>query len=329
MDDENLNNGEQRTSDLDQSMQQTTNAMKTGANAVGKGAKKVEETGKKLYGKKQKNTYFARKMQAVANEAKAGVKKKIRGATTWGAGTGMVAAGGLTKGTGALLSALGKKITAGSAGFAAPVGEALDAAGQSMKTTGEKISQGGKKIQKHGTNTLNRGTQQIRNAKFAEPGQSSGDDGDGQMPKLDNINMPNPKNLLKKTLKQAKELLKKFAAEYLKKVLLIAFLIGIVVAIVFFVILFITGSKENSGKYVEGDNSNVPYVINSMVMNQITIVEDGKGGYMYAFEDSEGNILSLDEVIDDVLAKLEANGGKGDLKYLGNTKKSKKNFLKK
>lgn len=329
MDDENLNNGEQRTSDLDQSMQQTTNAMKTGANAVGKGAKKVEETGKKLYGKKQKNTYFARKMQAVANEAKAGVKKKIRGATTWGAGTGMVAAGGLTKGTGALLSALGKKITAGSAGFAAPVGEALDAAGQSMKTTGEKISQGGKKIQKHGTNTLNRGTQQIRNAKFAEPGQSSGDDGDGQMPKLDNINMPNPKNLLKKTLKQAKELLKKFAAEYLKKVLLIAFLIGIVVAIVFFVILFITGSKENSGKYVEGDNSNVPYVINSMVMNQITIVEDGKGGYMYAFEDSEGNILSLDEVIDDVLAKLEANGGKGDLKYLGNTKEEQKELLKK
>ncbi|MBP3502120.1 MAG: cell wall hydrolase [Clostridia bacterium] len=67
-------------------------------------------------------------------------------------------------------------------------------------------------------------------------------------------------------------------------------------------------STVDDGKYKEGDLSNVPYVISSMVMDKLVIVNDSTGNYTYAFQNKEGKIVTLDESLDEALETLRENG---------------------
>lgn len=90
----------------------------------------------------------------------------------------------------------------------------------------------------------------------------------------------------------------------------------IVVVIIIVVVILIKTSKINSGKYKDGDNSNVPYVISSMVMDKLVIVYDASNNYTYAFQNDDGDYVGLDDAIDEALKTLSKNGSTG-LSYLG------------
>ncbi len=138
-----------------------------------------------------------------------------------------------------------------------------------------------------------------------------------------NLGVPNSKSAISK-LKGKFNI--KILAQKKKKIILISIL-AIILGIIFFILMLVS-SEEKEGKYIEGDNSNVPYVLNSQVMSSLTIVEDGSGGFKYAFTDSEGNIIDFDTVIDNVLKTLEDNRSSA-LGDLGKNDKTRRELLKK
>lgn len=101
-----------------------------------------------------------------------------------------------------------------------------------------------------------------------------------------------------------------------KKWKLILIVALIIVVIIIVVVILIKTSKVNNGKYKDGDKSNVPYVISSMVMDKLVIVYDASNNYTYAFQNEDGNYVGLDDAIDDAIKTLNQNESSG-LSYLG------------
>lgn len=89
-----------------------------------------------------------------------------------------------------------------------------------------------------------------------------------------------------------------------KKLAIIAAIIIIVVVII---ILMIKASKRNDGKYKDGDLSNVPYVVSSMVMDKMVIVYDASNNYTYAFQNKDGEYVDLEESISEAIETLHQN----------------------
>lgn len=110
--------------------------------------------------------------------------------------------------------------------------------------------------------------------------------------------------------------------------------IGIIAAIVIIIIiLFIVLSEEdtkNDGKFNDGDLSNVPYVISSMVMDKLVIVYDASNNYTYAFQNKDGEYVDLEESISEAIDTLKENESTA-LSYLGEdaSKKEQIKLLKK
>ena len=117
--------------------------------------------------------------------------------------------------------------------------------------------------------------------------------------------------------------IKKFAKKHWKILIPIAILLIIIV-------LLTKASIEDDGKYKEGDLSNVPYVISSMVMDKLVIVYDSTNNYTYAFQNNDGDYVSLDECLDEAIDTLKANGNKS-LSVLGedSSRQQRKNLLRK
>ena len=170
-----------------------------------------------------------------------------------------------------------------------------------------------------------------------------------RIPNLKNkINVPNPQNMSSprntgfkmpfsnkklvsnsKGLKSGTSALKLFIKFKGKKILIIGgiILIAILLIISIFVVLDVERQKSD-GAYKEGDKSNVAYVVKSTVMDRLVIVSDASGKYIYAFEDDNGDIISLDKALDNALNTLYQNKSNSTT-YLGKNKKEKKELLKK
>lgn len=87
----------------------------------------------------------------------------------------------------------------------------------------------------------------------------------------------------------------------------IAIIAGIIIIIVIIIVLMIKASKRNDGKYIEGDLSNVPYVVSSMVMDKLVIVYDASNNYTYAFQNKDGEYVNLEESISEAIETLNQN----------------------
>lgn len=294
--------------DLDQSMQQTTGAIRNVADkTVSKAARTAGDKAKEFAGEKIRQTRAARKIQAVKHEVQQGAKKKIKGATTSVKGT-------LQKAAGAALSKAAAGIATTGAG--APVAEALNKKAQALQTKGALNQERGKQKKEEGRNRL-------KNAGNADPDQAPSNDDDSD--DNEDLGIPNPKKTINMFKNMLKDLLKALLKKY--KWIIIGVLAGIIG--LFLLVVLIASSKEKTGKYIEGDYSNVPFVIDSMILDRITIASDGQGAYRYAVEDDTGNIISIDEAIDNTLELLEENGAESTLNYLGSTNNSRKKVLKK
>lgn len=294
--------------DLDQSMQQTTGAIRNVADkTVGKAARTAGDKAKEFAGEKIRQTRAARKIQAVKHEVQQGTKKTIKGATTSVRGSAQKAAG-------AALSKAAAGIAATGAG--APVAEALNKKAQALQTKGALNQERGKQKRAEGLNRL-------KNAPNADPDQAPSNDDDSD--DNEDLGVPNPKKTINMFKNMLKDLLKALLKKY--KWIIIGVLAGIIG--LFLLVVLIASSKEKTGKYIEGDYSNVPFVIDSMILDRITIASDGQGAYRYAVEDDTGNIISIDEAIDNTLELLEENGAESTLNYLGSTNNSRKKVLKK
>lgn len=326
MDDEELNGV--AGDDLEQSMANTTNAVGgvagKAANAVGNVAGKAADKGKKYVGEKIKNTRPMRKMQAVKHEIQQGGKKVVKGARTTALGGTKMAAGAATQAAGAVLRAAGAGIAA--TGLGAPVAKALDTEGQRLQKAGGKVIESGKKTVQKGTERMKAGGERIKNAPNADPDKAPSDDNDDDNSEDQKIpGIPNPKKTIKMLKNMLKDLMKMFLKKY--KWILIGILAGIIG--LFFLLVLIDSSKEKSGKYIEGDYSNVPFVIDTQIIDRITIASDGQGAYRYAVEDVDGNIISIDEAIDNAIDTLKQYGAEGTLNYLGSTDNERRELLKK
>lgn len=110
--------------------------------------------------------------------------------------------------------------------------------------------------------------------------------------------------------------------------------IGIIAAIIIVVIiiLLVLGEegKKDDGGYEEGNLSNVPYVVSSMVMDKLVIVYDASNNYTYAFQNKDGEYVDLEESISEAIDTLKENESTA-LSYLGEgaTKKEQIELLKK
>ena len=313
------------------SMEDNMETMKEGAGKAADATKKVA----KFTGEKLKSTKMAQQIQrakekakakakAVAKETAKGTEKVIRGATTLGAGAALAGTGAATQAAGAAMSAAGQAITGATLGFGAAVGEAMDAMGKAMQEGGKSMVNTGKKVMKHGTKTMKKGAEQIAKAPMAEPGKSSGMGGAGNkgLPKMD---IP---FIGKKSSKSKKHDAKRVIRFVKDHPILAAIILGVIIflLIIIFIILS-TSSRVNKGKNKEGDESNVPYVVTKQALGSMEIFPDGKGGYTYGFVDEQGNALTLDEALDNIIETLRKNDCNA-LNDMGETDEERKEFLK-
>ena len=110
--------------------------------------------------------------------------------------------------------------------------------------------------------------------------------------------------------------------------------IGIIAAIIIVVIIILLvlneEGKKDDGGYDEGNLSNVPYVVSSMVMDKLVIVYDASNNYTYAFQNKDGEYVDLEESISEAIDTLKENESTA-LSYLGEgaTKKEQIELLKK
>ena len=329
-------NNQMRPDDMESQMQQ-------GKDIAAKGANQASKFAKNLLGKDKENKKKKIKSAKTLGEKAgkiAGRGPKMAGRAMQATGKGMKAAGKATMATGMGVQAAGKGIDAAGKGIQAAgdaltatgigaavgaplkaigtgisaAGKGVDKAGKGIKKAGHEINKAGKKIDKQGKKLVKQGKQIEDSVKKSVAG--------GKIPKIpnmpSNVKVPDKGKLIRDALLK---LLKKKIFRYL-----LMGSIAFLLIIIFF--LLITESITDSGKHKEGDNSNVPYVISSTVMNNIIIVSDGSGGYKYAFTDSEGNEVSLDETVENALKVLKSNGCTS-LSELGTTDEIRKEILKK
>ena len=113
------------------------------------------------------------------------------------------------------------------------------------------------------------------------------------------------------------------------KVVLI--IIAIIVVVILFLVLYLLLDEKKTiddGSFADGDKTNVPYTVSSVIMDNLVIVSDGSGGYTYGFKNESGEVVDLDQAIDSTLKSLKGN--KSDsLGYLGENNEERKSLLKK
>lgn len=322
--------------DLEQTQQNivntTANVAKSGKDAISdinnKRKERKKEKEKEILGddaekkkfvgpdKKIKGTYYAKKGELINALGKV---KRAEGNARHAIGTSQRATAAKIRGAATLL------------GLLPYVGPSIRA---SLNSTAKKINQSGKKNQKYGKEKIEQGNEKIKegrhNIKRGLKLKNTGEDIGSYGSKSTNDNVkgaglgvPNANSIISK---QKRKFNIKALAQKKKKIILISILV--LFLCITFLILMLISSEEKEGEYREGDNSNVPYVLNSQVMNALTIVEDGSGGFKYAFTDSEGNIVDFDTVLDNALKTLEDNKSSA-LGDMGKNDKERKELLKK
>lgn len=199
----------------------------------------------------------------------------------------------------------------------------IESAANTAKNIGKSVGDFGKNLQNNGL------------PKFENFGQKINIPNQSNNPPLQSDNgfkMPFSRRKLTNNssrLKNTTNVLKTFIKLKGKKFLIIGGIVLIVLLLFLCIFVIIDGERQKEdGTYKEGDKSNVPYIISSMVMDRLVIVSDSSGKYVYAFEDDNGEIVDLDEELDNALETLSANGSTAS-SYLGKNKKKKKELLKK
>lgn len=311
---ENNQNNEQ-PQDLNVSMQKSSALLKKVMNKTGKTVKSATTIKEDIARKGAKLKALKRKAEGSAKIAKGSAK-----ATAGGAAIG---AGAATRAIG-----LGLKAAATAANIIPVAGQAisatLNAAATPVMEAGKKAMEKGANLAKSGAKSIANGTKDMQVAEQIEnggpdPGSSNGgNEGSSGMPKIPKPKIPNKLKIIKGLM--------------LKAVKTKAFKIGVVVLVCVLILIVIVDiiheGEVDDGKYIEGDESNVPYVVDSQIMSSITIVNDGSGGFMYAFTDAEGNIIDLDTAIDNALQTLKDNDCTA-LLDMGKNDKEQKALLKK
>ena len=341
MDEENNN---MRNEDMSEELEKgkaVAQDVKNGATNV---TNKVNETRKKIKGARTEGN---------GNGEKVGVGKKIKGKAYAAKGTAQTAVGsGLaTAGLGAEATGLATRAVAqgikgaGTLAGAIPyVGPAIKTAltnvGNSIDTAGKGIQDFGKNVRKQGIENVKSGIHDIKRGNtLANEGidigpRSKTAQGLKSMPEPPKVpNIPNVPQIIRTAKRKAKlnplNLFSPFKSliSSKKKLILLGIILLAFLIIILIVILSLSSELDQS-KYIEGDKSNVPYVVSSEIMDKLIIVEDGIGGYKYAFEDDEGNTIDFDEAVDNALTTLKENGSKA-LENLGKNKDTQKATLKK
>ena len=310
------NNQENRTTDLQESMQKGKSLLNS---AKDKG-KKISGS-KTLHNKSGGNVVEkGAKVRANIERAK-GHAKKTKGAAKVGVGAGTIAAGGATTGAGTALTALGGALA--STVIGAPAAAPLIEAGQSAIKTGADITKKGANTIKSGTKDIAAGTKDLKRAKEIEKtGKSKGKSDDSSSP------IPKP---IKPKIPDKMQLYRKAKEKIVRTTIKIAIIIGAILLfllILMIITIFSRSSQKTNGSYNEGDLSNVPYVVDSQIMSKLIITTDESGKFKFAFQDDEGNEKTLDEAIDAALETLAANGCKA-YNDMGNTDEDRKKILKK
>lgn len=310
------NNQENRTTDLQESMQKGKSLLNS---AKDKG-KKISGS-KTLHNKSGGNVVEkGAKVRANIERAK-GHAKKTKGAAKVGVGAGTIAAGGATTGAGTALTALGGALA--STVIGAPAAAPLIEAGQSAIKTGADITKKGANTIKSGTKDIAAGTKDLKRAKEIEKtGKSKGKSDDSSSP------IPKP---IKPKIPDKMQLYRKAKEKIVRTTIKIAIIIGAILLfllILMIITIFSRSSQKTNGSYNEGDLSNVPYVVDSQIMSKLIITTDESGKFKFAFQDDEGNEKTLDEAIDAALETLAANGCKA-YNDMGDTDEDRKKILKK
>ena len=294
------------------------------------GNKKIVGPDKKAKGKLYATQGQAQRAAGVATDA-AGKTAQATGAAVHALGTANRGAAAASRAMGAALAAIPYVGAALQSGMEAQA-QALDNVGMTAQKAGEKIRETGKKTSDMAKKQIEAGNHQIKRgmklqnegvdigAKDAPTGKAPG------IPKVPNVGAPpSPKKLadnLKKKLASGKNGLPKMNPPV--KYGIIA---AIVILLVILIIVFIVASKVDSGKFKDGDNSNVPYVVSQVVLDSIEIFPDGSGNYTYGFVDENGTAMTLDETLDKVLKTLKDNHSSA-VNDLGSTDTERKEFLK-
>lgn len=330
MDDE--NNEQMQSNDMEQ-QQAISQAAGNAAGKVADAGKKAASTAKDYATGKKKIVGPAKKAKGKMYAAK-GSAKAAAGRAVEAAGMATHAVGTATRGTAAALRAAGHALATvldlalGAGEAIRPVIESvtksIDSAGKGIQNTGKKIRKVGTQKRKQGEHDIKRGKTLAQTGKDigAKDAAIPGMPGSVKKPKIplmgDFLN-----GLKKKASKENK--IKWFIITH--PALFWGILGAIVLFIIILIIILIVASSTDRGKYKEGDNSNVPYVVNQQAINELKIVPDGNGGYTYGYVDEDGNSVSFDEKIDEILKTLDENGSDA-LEEMGETDEERKNFLK-
>lgn len=301
------------------------NTAKSAGNLAGKGADYAKQKVQRFAGEKAKNLRAVRKAQAVKRELQRGKRRTIKGSRNLTKGAVQAKAGQALRQQGMQVANAGKAMDR--SGIGAIAGAALAAAGASMMAGGSAMENAGNRNMQRGKAQLLEGMNRIKRAPFADPDKpsesESSDLGDEDNPKIKAA--PNAGRVIRDTIKNQLAKLGNIFKLFLRKYWFI------ILIPLFFLILFViftASSKKDRGKYVEGDNSNVPYVVKSQIFDAVTIVDNGKGKFVYGFKDDEGNILTLDEAIDNVLTTLRENDADSALDDLGKNDVERKKMIK-
>ncbi len=264
--------------------------------------------GKKLKGKKYQLQGKKKIAEGTAKKA-TGDATKMAGTTTRMTAKGVKAAGSAAQALDAVAPGVGSAIKA-----------STEAAATAMDATGQTMEEIGKNVGKIGNEEIEAGKEQVKRGQTLE--QTGKDIGDkkGAIP---NKAIPAIPKI------PAKPDMKTIVATAKKKALPKLIILGVVIAMVIFltVVVLIIGSEVEEGSYNEGDNGNVPYVVTSNVLSQITIDVNSSGKWDFMCKDENGNYISLDQAIDNALEILKENDY-ALYEGLGSTDEERKEFLK-
>ena len=196
------------------------------------------------------------------------------------------------------------------------LGKAVEIAGKIIEKLGKVIEKAGKalaKLGKHIKALGDKAMQAANAASGAAPVPSSNLAGGGSEGDSDSSSGIGTGKIPSLTKKKSK----------IFRIIGIA-IIPIIVLVI--LILCIEGSIVDDGTYEDGNNRNVPYVVSSYVMDDLVIVNDNTGNYTYAFKNEEGQIVSLEEAVDDAIQVLLDNES-NSLSNLGTTRESQKELI--
>lgn len=264
--------------------------------------------GKKFKGKKYQ--LEGKKKIAEGTSKKAtGDAMQAAGMGTRIAAKGVKAAGTAAQALDAVAPGVGTTIKA----VATATAETMEASGKTMQDVGKEVSDIGTEEIKSGKEKVKRGQTLEQTGK--DIGEKQGAIPNKAIPGMPKIPaMPNIKTIIATAKK--------------KGVFKLIFIIGIIAVIVFLMaIAIIIGLEVEEGSYIEGDNSNVPYVVTSNIIDNIVIDINSSGKWDFMCTDKEGNYISIDEALDNVLKIIKVNNH-GLYEDLGYTDSSRKKFLK-